>query len=172
MSGRTPGKRPSYEPVTRLLQPVAHDPDMRRPSSIAAGAGLVLLSAIVGIVSMVDLSVHWHGYVRDIVVDLEGLETMPEVLDAALAVVLAVVGVAVAIQLVCVVLLYRGNNLARVAVMTVATLSISASFAGWWARAQEVTLWTTLPTLALDILVLLALSSRSAAAYARRNEKR
>ncbi len=36
-------KRPSYEPVTRLLQPVAHDPGMRRPATTVAGAGLVLL---------------------------------------------------------------------------------------------------------------------------------
>ena len=37
---------------------------------------------------------------------------------------------------------------------------------------EEITLEGTFVSLSLDILVLLALSSRSAAAYARRNERR
>jgi len=170
--GQRHEKRPSYEPVTRLLQPVAHDPGMRRPATTVAGAGLVLLSALVGIVSMIDLAVHWRAYAGELELDLDGIEVTPDVLDASLLLVLAVFAIGAAIQLACVLLLYRGSNLARVAVMTVATLSISAAFASWWVRDQEITLFSTLPALALDILVLLALSSRSAAAYARRNEKR
>ena len=42
----------------------------------------------------------------------------------------------------------------------------------WWAQGQEITINGALLSLSLDILVLLALSSRSAAAYARRNERR
>ena len=45
------------------------------------------------------------------------------------------------------------------------------AFVSWWVRDQEITLQTTLLSLAVDILVLLALSSRSTAAYARRREK-
>ena len=132
----------------------------------------MLLSALVGIVSMIDLAVHWRAYAGELELDLDGIEVTPDVLDASLLLVLAVFAIGAAIQLACVLLLYRGSNLARVAVMTVATLSISAAFASWWVRDQEITLFSTLPALALDILVLLALSSRSAAAYARRNEKR
>ncbi|EXJ52608.1 hypothetical protein GCM10023065_30260 [Microbacterium laevaniformans] len=167
-----PERRPSYEPVTRLLQPVARDPKMPRPSTTVAGAALVLLSAVVGIASMVELGLNWHSYASQLVLDLDGVDVTPDLADASLAVLLAVVGVGVAIQLVCAILLFLGSNLARVVVMSVATLSIATTFASWWARDQEITLFTTLPTLALDILVLLALSSRSAAAYARRNEKR
>jgi len=165
-------KRPSYEPVTRLLQPIARDPHMRRPAATVAGAGLVLLSAIVGIASMADLATHWGSIADDLVLDLDAAELTPDIINASLAAVLAVVGVTVVIEMVCALLIFRGSNLARVAVMTVAVLSISTTFAGWWARDQEITLLTTLPVLALNILVLLALSSRSAAAYARRNEKR
>mgnify|MGYP001155230496 FL=1 len=145
---------------------------MRRPTTLVAGAGLVLLSALAGVLSMVEVALNWRSDVREIVVELDGIEATPDAIDAVLLVVVGVIGVGVAIQLVSAILLYRGSNLARVAVLTVATLSISAAFAGWWARDQEITLFTTLPTLAVDILVLLALSSRSAAAYARRNEKR
>ena len=51
-------------------------------------------------------------------------------------------------------------------------ISISASFLQWWAGGHEITITTTLLSIGLDILILLALSSRSAAAYARRNEHR
>ncbi|MFC7925753.1 hypothetical protein [Microbacterium laevaniformans] len=167
-----PERRPSYEPVTRLLQPIAHDPAMSRPSTTVTGAALVLLSALVGIGSMVEVAVNWKSCASAVVLDLDGIDATPDLADASLAVLLVVLGAAVVIQLVCVILLFFGSNLARVAVMTVATLSIASSFASWWARDQEITLFTTLPALALDILVLLALSSRSAAAYARRTEKR
>ena len=69
-------------------------------------------------------------------------------------------------------LIYRGVNWARVLVMGFSVVSISFSFAAWWAEDQEITINTTFVTLAFDILVLLALSSRDAAAYARRNEGR
>jgi hypothetical protein len=50
-------------------------------------------------------------------------------------------------------------------------LSISTAFTGWWAQGQDIRVGTTLVTLALDILILLALSSRSAAAYAHRRRR-
>jgi hypothetical protein len=56
--------------------------------------------------------------------------------------------------------------------MIIAVGSISTSFFAWWVQGQEITLDSTFVSLSLDILVLLALSSRSAAAYARRNERR
>jgi hypothetical protein len=51
-------------------------------------------------------------------------------------------------------------------------MSISASFVAWWAQGQEIEIQGTFLSLSLDILLLLALSSRSAAAYARRYEQR
>ena len=66
------------------------------------------------------------------------------------------------------VLVYFGNNAARLAVMIVATLSITLAATDYFTGGEDITLRTTLVTLALDILVLLALSSRAARAYARR----
>ncbi len=70
------------------------------------------------------------------------------------------------------ILIYRGHNWPRVIVMLIAVFSICSAFTAWWALGEEIRLEGTFVSLSLDILLLLALSSRSAAAYARRNERR
>ena len=172
MSAPGPAQRPAYEPIDRLLRPTPYDPDMRRPATTVAGACLVLLGAVVSVLSMVDIATNWHTYLKSIVLEIGGAVPTPDVVNAALAVILGVIGVTAVVELVCGLLILRGSNAARVLVMIVSAISISAAFVSWWARDQEITLQTTLLSLAVDILVLLALSSRSAAAYARRNEKR
>ena len=57
--------------------------------------------------------------------------------------------------------IYLGRNWARVLVLIVSTISIVSAFVSWWAQGQQLTLDGSLTTLALDILVLLALSSWS-----------
>lgn len=171
MSAPGPAQRPAYEPIDRLLRPTPYDPDMRRPATTVAGACLVLLGAVVSVLSMVDIATNWHTYLKSIVLEIGGAVPTPDVVNASLAVILGVIGVTAVVELVCGLLILRGSNAARVLVMIVSAISISAAFVSWWARDQEITLRTTLLSLAVDILVLLALSSRSAAAYARRREK-
>ena len=171
MSAPGPAQRPAYEPIDRLLRPTPYDPDMRRPATTVAGACLVLLGAVVSVLSMVDVATNWHTYLKSIVLEIGGTVPTPDVVNASLAVILGVIGVTAVVELVCGLLILRGSNAARVLVMIVSAISISAAFVSWWARDQEITLQTTLLSLAVDILVLLALSSRSAAAYARRREK-
>lgn len=67
-------------------------------------------------------------------------------------------------------LVLRGVNWARIGAMLFATLSIIVPFIEWWQSGLEITLRTTLLSLSLDILILLALSSKAARAYARRND--
>ena len=81
-------------------------------------------------------------------------------------------GIATLLEGVLAVLIYRGHNWARVLVMLYAVVSISAAFTTWWVGGQDIRIETTLVTLSLDILVLLALSSRQAAAYSRRRQRR
>ena len=171
MSAPGPAQRPAYEPIDRLLRPTPYDPDMRRPATTVAGACLVLLGAVVSVLSMVDIATNWHTYLKSIVLEIGGAVPTPDVVNASLAVILGVIGVTAVVELVCGLLILRGSNAARVLVMIVSAISISAAFVSWWARDQEITLQTTLLSLAVDVLVLLALSSRSAAAYARRREK-
>ena len=59
------------------------------------------------------------------------------------------------------------GNLARVLVMCGVTLSTITAASSYFANGEQITIQTTLLTVSLDILVLLALSSRDARAWAR-----
>jgi len=54
--------------------------------------------------------------------------------------------------------------------MALAVLDITTTFFAWATGAQEITLQGSIFSLAIDTLILLALSSRDAAAYARRRQ--
>ena len=167
-----PDKRPAYEPATRLLRPPRRDPNMRRPASTVAGAVLVLLRAASGVLVLGGLAVGWDELLTQPGTVIEGFASSEEGRQAALLFVLAVGGSLLALDVVLAIFVLRGHNWARVVVMIVAVVSISTSFFAWWAQGQEIKVDEAYVSLALDILVLLALSSRSAAAYARRNERR
>jgi hypothetical protein len=168
----TPHKRPAFEPAAELLKPVASDPEMKRPISTVAGAVLVLLRVLAGVLFIGSVLVAWPTWVRELDVTIEGVADVPQLADFSLAAIVIVVGAFLLIDLVLAFFIFGGHNWARVIVMTFSALSIAASFVQWWAEGQEITITNTLLGLGLDILILLALSSRSAAAYARRNERR
>ncbi|WP_127473427.1 hypothetical protein [Microbacterium sulfonylureivorans] len=167
-----PSKRPAFEPAARLLKPTAYDPDMRRPISIVAGTALVLLRVVAGVLVVVGLAIGWDDLMADPGTVLEGFATTPEGQQAALWVLVGVYGTILLADLLLAVFVYRGRNWARVIVMLFTVVSISTTFVAWWAQGQEIALEGAFVSLAIDILVLLALSSRSAAAYARRNQRR
>ncbi|MGB4777735.1 hypothetical protein [Microbacterium sp.] len=172
MTDAVPQKRPAYEPPGRLLSPTGYDPQMRRPATIVAGVVLVLLRVIAGAILLLAVAVGWDELVKDAGATLEGFDPSPEGRTAALGVVLAT-GVAVLVaDVLLAFFVLLGRNAARVIVMIFSTLSIASSFVAWWVQGQEITLQGTFLSLSLDILILLALSSRSAAAYARRRERR
>lgn len=167
-----PSKRPAFEPAARLLMPTGYDPDMPRPTSIVAGTVLVLLSAVAGCLVLVGLALTWDSLLASPGADLDGFEPTPEGRTAALIAVLVIAGGVLVVDTALAILVFFGRNWARVLVMLFAVLRISTVFVAWWAQGQEITLGGTFVSLATDILVLLALSSRSAAAYARRKERR
>ncbi len=161
-------KRPAFEPPAALAAPVAPPPSMRRPAATAMGALLVVLRVIAGVVWLLALAFQWNGILeRDLGLGVDDVEERAAS-DAVLAVVLVVGGVVLAIDLALAVLVYLGSNAARLAVMIFATLSITVAAVDYFGGGADITVRTTLVTLALDILVLLALSSRAARAYARR----
>lgn len=167
-----PRKRPAFEPVADLFAPAAPDPEMKRPITTVVGALFVFFRAVVGAVWLIEVGVHWDAYLDAAAVglDMDGVGAE----DRAVGFIVFAVAVS-AVLLVDVllgVLILRGRNWPRVLVMTFSVISVSTAFAAWWAQGQEVTLRTSLLTVAFDILLLLALSSRSAAAYARRDRAR
>jgi hypothetical protein len=180
MSGareRLPRKRPAFEPAAALAPPVPHDPGMRRPASIVAGSVLVLLRAAAGVLWILSFVFGWDAWVQGFAGAFSGdasdISDLPDGVRSTVTLfVVGVVGLGVLLEATLGLLILRGTNWPRVLVMVLSTLSISSAFVGWWAQGQQIRIETTFVTLALDILILLALSSRSAAAYARRFERR
>ncbi|GAA1804189.1 hypothetical protein [Agromyces neolithicus] len=164
MSGE---KRAAFEPPAELVRPVEAPPDMKRPVSTSAGAVLVVMRVIAGIVWLIALAAQWDQVLAD---DggIDPASTEGEAARAILVVILAFGAVVLLVQVLLAFAVYRGSNAARMALMILATLSIVVSWLDYFA-GEEITIRTTLVTLALDILVLLALSSRAARAYARRS---
>ncbi len=172
---RVPRKRPAFE-STALVRPVAADPRMRRPASTVAGSTLVLLRAAAGALWLLTFAFGWSGWLRDAVGVFSGdasqsSDIPPGTPAELVAIVLAIVAAAAVAEAVLGVLIFRGSNIARVVVMIFSTVSIVTAFVGWWVNGQEIRIHTTYITLALDILILLALSSRNSAAFARRRER-
>lgn len=165
-------KRPAFEPPDRLMAAPPADPAAPRPAATTAGAVLVLLGAIADAVAVVALGTSWPAVSADLLGAAAADADARRLADAGIVVVLAVGALTALVQVLLAVLILRGGNGPRVVVMAIATLSIGATFAGWWLGGSEIRLSGTLVALAFDILILLALSSRDAAAYAHRGRGR
>lgn len=165
-------KRPAFESPARLAQRPDADPAMKRPVSTVAGAVLVFLRVAAGLLWMVALSLRWNEIAPAVDARIDGITLDPDELGLGLAVIWVIAGIVLGTDLVLGILTLLGCNTPRVIVMLFAVVSTTAAFVTWWVSGQEIHIDTTLLTVALDILVLLALSSRSAAAYARRREQR
>ena len=156
-----PDKRYATEPAVSLFE--ADAPTARpkqRPSALTIGALLSVLRAIDGVSVIVGLITGWPQLQNEL--ELEGVEPA--------TVLKVIVGLQVAwIVLLLIVswLMWRGSNAARLLVMSLTCVSITASAISYFASGAEITVHTTLLTLALDILMLLALSDRDVRAWTR-----
>ncbi|MFB6611392.1 hypothetical protein ACFCVO_13790 [Agromyces sp. NPDC056379] len=169
MSGE---KRPAFESPIVLASPAPDPPVMRRPVATTFGAVLVVLRVLAGVVWLISLALLWRKtLVEDLGIPLDSDAEADAGSNAALTFVLVVGGIVLVVELVLALLIFRGSNWARITVMVFATLSITGSAFDYFGADAEITLRTTLITLALDILVMLALSSRNARAYARRRKR-
>jgi hypothetical protein len=163
-------KRAAFESPARLAEREAvpsRPTRVRRPAAVTFGTALVVLRGIVGIVWLIALAAQWDEVVeRELDVVLEG---RPEAAaaDAGLALVLVAGSALLVIDLVLAVLVWFGSNGARIAVMLIATANITVAAIDSFTGEAEVTIRTTFLTVALDILILLALSSRESRAFAR-----
>ena len=165
-----PEKMPAFEAGAKLLQREERDPHMRRPAPTAVGAALVLLRALVGGVVLIGVVRGWDAFLLAVDSAVEVLGFASDGAPWVRSLVFAVGGLLLLFQALLAVLIFLGHNWARVLVMVAAVFDISTTFFAWSMQGHEITLSGTLYSLALDILILLALSSQAAAAYARRNE--
>ncbi len=161
-------KRAAFEPPSRLVEREPPLERVRRPAATAFGTLLVLLDVIAGIVWLVSLALQWDDIVEkelDFVLDVRPEATAS---DLGLTAVLIVGGTILAIQLALAVLIWFGSNGARITVMLLSTANITVAAIDSFTGQAEVTIQTTVLTVALDILILLALSSRESRSFARR----
>ncbi|WP_092963831.1 hypothetical protein [Agromyces sp. CF514] len=169
MSGLEERKRSATEPFESLVGRTDAAPPMKRPAAVTMGAVLVVLRVLGGAIWLLLLGTNWRTVIAE---ELDVTTVDPDTLNASLAIIVVPGAVILLVELVLAWLIFLGVNWARIVVMLFATLSISASFVAWWVGDQELHLDFTLVTLSLDILVMLALSSRAARDYARRPKTR
>lgn len=165
-----PGKRSAFEAPDTLLAPTPYNPQMRRPVTITTGAALLLLSSFLGILSVFGFLRDWNLSLLTLGASLDG--TIGSAAADERSILIAFTVVLFVIDALFGVLVFVGLNWARVFVMVFSVVNTTSAFLVWLTRGAELQSERSLYSLALDILILLALSSRSAAAYARRRERR
>lgn len=141
------------------------DPRIRRPVSTVFGALVVLFGAVSTLVQAALIGTGALS-VNDATVNDEPISSadLPAVTAAA-------VGVLVAVALVNVLfarLVFRGGNRSRILAMTSALLTAASAFIAVAQGGAAISLQSNLVTVSLNVLTLLALSSRASRDYARR----
>jgi hypothetical protein len=141
----------------------------KKPQATVLGAVLMCARAASGVFVIIVGTLEWRKFADALVID----DKLGDSLDdqqamAVTGVVLGVYGIAMLLYLALALFVFFGHNWARVVAMAFATISIVTAFIDYWNNGVEITLRTTLLSLTLDILILLALSSTAARHYARR----
>lgn len=163
MSTRSDRKRRANEPIEVLLTQ-NEGAELRvptRPASIMLGALFVFGRGLAGLLWLGAFLLAWPEVVVE--ADIE-----PDIRTLVLWVFLSVGLLFSLISMLIAWSIWRGSNLARVLVMIGVTISTTSAAVGYFVNGDTITIKTTLLTVALDILVLLALSSHDARAWARR----
>ncbi len=166
MSSREPEKRAAIEPAAALL---SHDDVSavgdKRPLTTVLGAVFVWARALAGVLWILTFWLLWPEIME--LADVEGSDA-----PLVFGLIVGISGLVVVVLLVLGWAIWKGSNVARVLVMCVLTVSVITSGVEYFVGGQEITIRTTLLTVALDILVLLALSGRDARSWARRPKPR
>ncbi|POH66994.1 hypothetical protein C3B61_08005 [Cryobacterium zongtaii] len=141
---------------------------VERPPSVIGGVLLMWVRALTGGFAILTVVLSWDSFVGTIVVNGEKLaRSDPQAAGAVLGWLLAAYGLYLVLYLGLAVLVFTGHNWARVVAMSFASVSILLSFADYALNGAQITLRTSLVSVTIDILILLALSSTQARHYAR-----
>lgn len=166
-----PQKRAAAEPPEALFQREEAAPaDAKRPPALLGGIALVLLRAAAAVLWWIGFVREWPGTAAEAGIDQ--VSEFPELPNVLLGILLAFGALWTLFLLLLARWLWKGSNVARMLVMMWTTLSITTAAIDYFASGTEITVRTTLLTLSLDILVLLALSSRPARSWARGAKRR
>lgn len=160
---RASRKRSASEPSTDLFVEESAAP-LLRPSTIVVGAILLAARSIGAVIWALSILAQHDNYKKEF--DLTSSES------ALMVGFLMGVSIfwALFLLLFAWLVLHR-SNFARMLVMCGTAISIISAAIGYFSGDEEITVRTTLLTLALDILILLALSSRDARTWSRRRKR-
>ncbi|MET0955115.1 MAG: hypothetical protein ABWY68_04135 [Cryobacterium sp.] len=137
----------------------------RRPASVVGGAALMVARTLSGGFVILTVLTRWEEFAATIVID--GDKASAADANAVLGWVVGSYALILVLYLFLVALVFTGRNWARVVAMAFASVSILFSFADYSFNGAQITLRTSLVSVTLDILILLALSSTNARHYAR-----
>ncbi len=168
--GKTPDKLPAFEAGTGLLRRPEFNPEMPRPITTVAGSLLVVARTVISAIVLFGAATRWNGVLSGLRLASDTLGLDKILAKASDSMLLGVACAVLLADLVLPVLILLGRNWPRVLIMTFVTLDILVAFTAWTSSEQALASGLAFTVLALDILILLALSSHSAAAYARRLE--
>ncbi|WP_424467661.1 LssY C-terminal domain-containing protein [Pseudoclavibacter helvolus] len=174
--GRRAKKRAAFETMS-VSNPVEHSvaEEVRRhgrPITTTFGAIVVFGRGVLALLFFGILALVGPDGMREVLTDFEVKEADAASLAQPVWVVTVVVGAIVVLSTFLLgVLVLRGVNWARIALLLYATGSIALQFASWWAGDEEIRFSTTLAFTALDILSLLALSGKPARQYSRQRSR-
>jgi LssY C-terminus len=145
--------------VSETAEVVPTDSRDKRPAQIAFGAAVAFFRGLFFVLIALLLLLLPAQYVQ--VLNVEGGRPALIVVGSVAALIASVdIGLAVAV--------FVGRNWARIVLMLSCVLTTTVAFIGNANRSETVTLATSLPTVGLSIMVLLALSSHRAREYATR----
>jgi len=141
---------------------------VKRPASVIGGVLLMGVRALTGGFAILTVLASWDTFVATIVLNGEKLaQSDPPAAGAVLGWLLGAYGLYLVLYLGLAALVFTGRNWARVVAMSFASVSILLSFADYALNGAQITLRTSLVSVTIDILILLALSSTQARHYAR-----
>lgn len=139
---------------------------MNRPAAIVVGALLMGSRVVAGLVAILVAVLNRSAFAEALVIERPAGTASPNA-DLVLGILLGLYGVILMLGLGLAIAVYSGRNWARITAMTVSTVSIVTGFADYAFNGAAITFRTSLFSLTLDILILLALSSTAARHFAR-----
>jgi hypothetical protein len=140
----------------------------KRPASVLVGSLLMAARAAAGGFVIGAVLARWEEFAATIVINGGRLALVdPPAAGAVLGGLIGAYAAVLLLYLGLAALVFTGHNWARVLALSFASGSILISFADYSLNGAQITLRTSLVSVTLDILILLALSSTDARHYAR-----
>jgi LssY-like putative type I secretion system component LssY len=167
--GKDEVEKPVPMPRRDGVRTGAPDKVVRRPAPTTFGGLVVLFRALLPLLTVTGAAAGWPR-LDDVVGVIEGTHHVPSVAGSVLqawAVPFAA-ALYLLVEAALGLLVFFGSNLARILVMVSSTATILIAAVDHFLGGSAINLGTNLVSLALDILILTALSSTRADAYANR----